>query len=315
MTRRQFLSTTLAASIAPHLSSAATPTPAAIDTHTHFYDPTKPGGVVWPGKDDGALYRPVLPEEFKKIAEPLGIAGTVVIEASAAIEDNQWLLDLAAREPFILGVVGFLKPGRAGFADDLKRFAANPKFRGIRVGSWDGPVQGADTAFGRDLRLMADRDLAVDVMTDAARLPLVVELAKALPALRIVINHCAGAKFDGQPPPAAWRDGIRACAPHLNIFMKVSSLVEGVGPRGGAIPEDLAHYRPALEVLWEAFGEDRLVFGSNWPVSAPCAPLATVHRLAVEFGRSKGAGALDRLLAGNARRAYKPPLSTAAVSK
>ena len=311
MTRRRFIATTLAA--VPALRAATLDAPATIDTHTHFYDPARPGGIAWPAKDDAALYRRAMPEDFKKLAEPLGIAGTVVVEASPAIVDNQWLLDLAAREPFILGVVGFLKPGRAGFADDLKRFAANPKFRGIRVGSWDGPVQGPDTPFGKDLRLIAERDLALDVMTDAAHLPIVVALAQAMPSLHIVINHCAGVRFDGQSPPAAWRDGIRACAPHANVFMKVSALVESVGPRGAAIPADIAHYLPALDVMWDAFGEDRLVFGSNWPVSAPFAPLALVHRLAADFAKSKGA--LTKLLAANARKAYKLPPQPAPVSK
>ena len=313
MTRRRFLATTLAA--VPALRAALPETPAAIDTHTHFYDPARPGGIAWPAKDNAALYRRSMPEDFKKIAEPLGIAGTVVVEASPVIEDNEWLLDLAASEPFIIGVVGFLKPGRAGFADDLKRFAASPKLRGIRAGGWDGPVQGPDTPFGKDLRLLAERDLALDVMADAARLQLVVALAEAMPALRIVINHCAGARFDGQPPPDEWRDGIRACAPHKNIFMKVSALVESIGPRGSAIPADLAHYLPALEVMWEAFGEDRLVFGSNWPVSAPFAPLALVHRLVADFGRRKGASVLAKLLAANARTAYKLPAQTAHAAK
>ena len=313
VTRRRFIAATLAA--VPGLGAAAPDTPTAIDAHTHFYDPARPGGIAWPGKDDAALYRRAMPEDFKKLAEPLGIAGTVVIEASPVIADNQWLLELAAREPFILGVVGFLKPGRAGFADDLQRFAASAKFRGIRVGGWDGPVQGPDTPFGKDLRLIAERDLALDVMTDAARLPLVVALAAAMPSLRIVINHCAGVRFDGQSPPATWRDAIRACAPHANVFVKVSALVESVGPRGADIPADIAHYRAPLDVMWDSFGEDRLVFGSNWPVSAPFAPLALVHRLPADFARSKGASALAKLLAANARRAYKLPSQPAPVSK
>src|SRR3954463_3661175 len=71
-----------------------------IDTHTHFYDPTRPQGVPWPGKGDKKLYRPVLPSEYKQLAKPFGVVGTIVVEASPWVEDNQWLLDLAAKEPF-----------------------------------------------------------------------------------------------------------------------------------------------------------------------------------------------------------------------
>ena len=75
------------------------PTLEIIDTHVHFYDPTRPQGIPWPGKNNKQLYRPVLPDEFKRLSKPFGVAGTIVVEASPWIEDNQWCLDLAAKEP------------------------------------------------------------------------------------------------------------------------------------------------------------------------------------------------------------------------
>src|SRR5262245_43039704 len=85
----------------------------AIDAHTHCYDPTRPKGVPWPGKDDKVLYRKVLPGELKALAGKHGVRSTIVVEASPWVEDNQWLLDLAARELFIAGVVGRLDPASA----------------------------------------------------------------------------------------------------------------------------------------------------------------------------------------------------------
>src|SRR5215467_10014461 len=102
-----------------------------IDTHTHFYDPTRAQGVPWPEPGDEVLYRRVLPEDYKRLAVPEGVTGTVVVEASQWLEDNQWILDLAAREPFIVGFVGNLQPGAQDYAASLDRFAANPLFRGI----------------------------------------------------------------------------------------------------------------------------------------------------------------------------------------
>src|SRR5205809_6764170 len=103
-----------------------------IDTHTHFYDPTRPQGVPWPPPDDTVLYRRVMPENYKALAVPEGVTGTVVVEASQWVEDNEWILDLAAREPFIVGFVGNLQPGSPDFGANLERLAANPLFRGIR---------------------------------------------------------------------------------------------------------------------------------------------------------------------------------------
>ena len=122
MTRRDFLRTTTRASaLAAGLPLGCVQTnhsPGIIDTHTHFYDPTRPQGVPWPPKDDSVLYRRVLPRDFRALAEPLGITGTVVVEASPWEEDNQWILDLAAQDPFLLGLVGHLKPGRPEFRDN-----------------------------------------------------------------------------------------------------------------------------------------------------------------------------------------------------
>ena len=74
-----------------------------IDTHTHFYDPFRPQGVPWPEKDDEILYRRALPEDYKALAVPEGVTGTVMVECSPWVEDNQWVLDLAAADPIHRG--------------------------------------------------------------------------------------------------------------------------------------------------------------------------------------------------------------------
>ena len=106
-----------------------------IDAHTHFYDPSRPEGIPWPSKGDALLYRTVLPAEFKQLTKPFGVTGTVIIEASSWVEDNQWLLNLAAADPFVAGIVGNLAPGEAGFDKLLDRFSKNPLYRGIRISS------------------------------------------------------------------------------------------------------------------------------------------------------------------------------------
>jgi L-fuconolactonase len=130
-----------------------------VDTHTHFYDPSRPQGVPWPGPDNELLYRTVLPEHYKALAEPEGVTGTVVVEASAWLEDNEWILDLAAADPFVLGLVGHIDPNRDAFASELERFAKHPRFCGIRCGSgYFNDIKAGN--FLRDLRLLAECDRA-----------------------------------------------------------------------------------------------------------------------------------------------------------
>ena len=118
-TRRQFLATTTVLAAAPALAATSPSSLPIIDTHTHFYDPVRPGGVPWPGKGDALLHRTTLPADYRAQSVPQPVTGTVVVEASGLVEDNQWILDLAAKDKFIVGFVGNLKPGDDAFAGNL----------------------------------------------------------------------------------------------------------------------------------------------------------------------------------------------------
>jgi L-fuconolactonase len=310
--RREFLTHLGTGAVAAAFAGCqAAPPPAAgiIDTHTHFYDPTRPGGVEWPPVGETRLYRPILPPEYRRLAEPLGITGTVVVEASPRESDNDWVLELAARDPFLLGLVGHLKPGRPEFAGQLARYARNPRFRGIRTGGWQVSLNPSAPEFLRDCGLLADRGLTLDVLVRTAELPQVAALAKALPGLEIVIDHCANVRVDGQAPPEDWLRALDACARHPHVNLKVSGLVEGTGCNDGTAPADPARYAPVLDAVWSRFGPERVIYGSNWPVSALFAPLATVHALVQADARARGTAAADRFFQRNARRIYglRPP--------
>jgi len=276
--------------------------PMIIDTHTHFYDPTRPEGVPWPDPGDEVLYRRVLPGDYKALAVPQGVSGTVVVEASEWVEDNQWILDLAAKEPFIVGFVGNLQPGSGDFGSNLERFSANPLFRGIRP-------RGANIRnfekdeFLADIKKLAAKDLEIDLLVGPEGLPDLAFLASSIPELRIVINHIAGVRIDGKLPDSVWIEGMKMTAEHPNVYCKVSGLVESA--QESPAPDDVGYYTPTLDVLWEAFGEDRLIYGSNWPVSERFADYATVQRIVMEYFKTKGQEATEKYFWKNAKAAYK----------
>ncbi|MFO0978986.1 MAG: amidohydrolase family protein [Planctomycetaceae bacterium] len=275
-----------------------------IDCHTHFYDPSRPQGVPWPGKQDTSLYRTVLPASFKSLAKPLGVTGTIVVEASSWPEDNQWLLDLAAEDPFLLGIVGHIDISGDAFSEQVNRFARNPRFRGIRIGSGDisrGLMTGGKLI--ERCSQLADHNMELDVNGGPDTPQQVATLAAHLPKLRIVINHIGNLPINGKEPPAAWTEGIENAAKHPGVFCKVSALVEQT--RTKPAPQDVAYYLPVLDRLWRAFGEDRLIFGSNWPVSDRGAPLETVVKIVREYFLTKGERAAAKFLAENAKAAYR----------
>jgi L-fuconolactonase len=273
-----------------------------IDTHTHFYDPTRPKGVPWPDPNDKVLYKRVLPVDYKALAIPQGVSGTVVVEASEWVEDNQWILDLAAKEPFIVGFVGNLDPGSKDFGSNLDRFSANPLFRGIRPRGANNSNLGK-TDFLTNIEKLANKDLEIDLLIGPEGLPDVAFMASKIPELRIVINHIAGVRIDGKSPDPVWTEGMQKAAEHPNVYCKVSGLVESA--QENPAPDDVGYYTPTLDVLWEAFGEDRLVYGSNWPVSERFADYATVQRIVMEYFKTKGQEATDKYFWKNAKAAYK----------
>ena len=276
-----------------------------IDTHTHFYDPFRPQGVPWPGKQEKMLYRRVMPQDYKNLKLPHPVNGTVVVEASPWLEDNQWILDLAAEEPFIVGFVGNLDPADPGFPKAIKRFAQNPIFRGIRIQA-NGLSKGWNNAFYRDnLRLLAAYDLSLDINGGMDALPLIAQTAQELPGLRIIINHLTNLSIDGKEPPEPWQKGMALAAKQSNIACKVSGLVEGTGRRSGGAPNNLDYYRPVLNYIWQCFGADRLIYGSNWPVSELFAPCDQVQNIVQAFFQTKGQESLEKCFWQNALKFYK----------
>ena len=146
-------------------------------------------------------------------------------EASARVEDNAWILELAASEKCIVGFVGHLLPQEPDFAKHLKRFAANPIFRGIRVSNDDFLAHVNEPDFRHGITLLADAGLSLDVNGPPELHPALARLAAEVPALRIVVDHVGGA---GDPArlTAEWRAGIRALGRQRNVYCKISALLE-----------------------------------------------------------------------------------------
>jgi predicted TIM-barrel fold metal-dependent hydrolase len=87
-----------------------------VDTHIHLFDTARPQGVPWPDKNDAVLYKPALPGRYRKVTQGLGVVGAIEIECSPWLEDNQWVLDVAAKDSIIVGTIGDLEPGHPSSA-------------------------------------------------------------------------------------------------------------------------------------------------------------------------------------------------------
>ena len=239
-----------------------------IDTHIHLFDPRRPQGVPWPDKSDATLYQPALPDRYRSITRGLGVVGAIEVECSPWLEDNQWVLDVAARDTIVVGTVGDLEPGKPGFRGQLERLIAT-RSRGIRSATLgteiflrNCPKQALSPTFGVSRMPVWTLDTA---NPDPASISAVVRLTDKFPACVIVVDHLPQLEPDrshGSRGTLGRACGNLKASPGL---CQVSGQVLGVSR--GQVPADLNFYRPRLDEIWDIFGEDRLLYGSDWPNS------------------------------------------------
>jgi L-fuconolactonase len=302
--RRTFLSAAAGAALVS--AEAQPPAIPIIDTHIHLFDTARPQGVPWPARDNRVLYQPALPERYRQIAVPLGIRGAIEVECSTWLEDNQWVLDIAAKDTIIVGTVGDLEPGTPDFRKQLERFHRNPLFRGIRYGNLWGRNLGAEIAkpeFAAGLKMLADAGLSLDTANpDVALVDAVVRVTDKVPSLRVVIDHLPQLN---PPAEAAARDRYRATLRELakrpRVYVKISQVLRRVD---GRVPEDLDFYRARLDEVFGVFGEDRILYGSDWPNSDQWAPYPKVLNLVREFIAGKGPVVAEKYFWKNSVAAY-----------
>ncbi|WP_338869988.1 amidohydrolase family protein [Spirosoma sp. SC4-14] len=310
MNRRDFLTLTAGASLTTGLSSldreANTVIP-IIDTHIHLFDTTRPQGVPWPTPNDGILFQPALPDRYRKIAVPLGIVGAIVVEASPLPDDNQWVLDQAAKDKLLVGTIGNLEPGSSAFQKQLEQFRRNPLFRGIRYGNLWGhnlSQQLSNPKVVADLRFFARTGLVLDTANpNPALLAALVRLTDQIPELQIVIDHLPQMAIPVEPAlRKAYETDLQALSNRPQIYVKISEVLRRVD---GKIPSTVSFYRDHLDTLFDMFGEDRLLYGSDWPNSDQWLPFEAGLKLVREYFTAKGQIVAEKYFWKNSVAAYR----------
>jgi L-fuconolactonase len=309
MNRRLFLksaaSTAAIAATAPAFAApAAMP---VIDTHIHLFDPTRPGGVPWPEKSDTVLFHPALPTRYAKLSRPHGVVGAIAIECSPWLVDNFWLHDVVQSSPIMLGFIGDLEPSAPDFATTLDRLHRTPLFLGIRYGNlWDrDPTAAArNPQFIAGLKLLAQAGLVLDTANpNPALLSAIVDISDGVPNLRIVLDHLPNADLPAEPQArASYETTLRTLMQRPNIFVKGSEILRRVN---GQVSLDLSRYKDALDQLWSTFGEDRMLFGSDWPNSDSLVNYDDTFSIAQRYIATRSPEAQQKYFWKNSIAAYR----------
>ena len=236
------------------------------------------------------------------------MVGAIVIEAqvgSPRIEDNQWVLDIAAKDPIIVGTVGRLDPGSPDFGKNVERFHKDKLFLGIRQSQLAPALDKPE--FVSNLKLLADAGLSVDAIPanrdDAAMV--LVRITDMVPSLRMVIDHYPNAKLpDDRGAREAYLVSLKELGKRPQVYIKLSEVVKKVGDKVSA---DLSTYKEWLDQLWDIFDENRVLFGSDWPQSENLElnSYPNVMSVARAYVTGKGRAAMEKVFWKNSIPAYR----------
>jgi len=233
-----------------------------IDSHQHYWKPAR-GDYHWMSPAMQVLYRDYLPKDLRPSLEKHKIAKTILVQAAQTVAETDFLLELAAAEDSIAGVVGWLDMEDPGFARQFEHYRANAKFVGLRPmlhdladDGWVLRPQVLDA-----LKIVADTGCAFDFLTFPRHLPFVLQALDAVPGLRAVIDHISKPEIRGKKFEP-WKTLIAEAAGYPNLYCKLSGMVTEADHERWSI-DDL---RPYIEHVVECFGLDRVMFGSDWPV-------------------------------------------------
>lgn len=270
-----------------------------IDSHQHFW---KVGRSFGPNFEDGSvLNRDFLPADIKPVRDGCGVQRTIAVQAVASVDETRWLLQLAKKSAYIAGVVGWVDLTSADVGRTLDELMVDPRLRGVRhlVESEADPEWLIREDVIRGLQELAQRNLTYDLLVRPHHLKHVVTLAERLPDLRMVVDHLAKPSHDAATIDE-WSRDLAAVARFPSIYCKLSGMIT-------AAPEgrwESADFKPLVKTVVELFGDDRIMFGSDWPVCLLAGTYMDAYSALVQALRPISPDRFAKIFGGNAKDFY-----------
>lgn len=272
-----------------------------IDAHQHFWIYNQKD-FDWIDESMAVIRRNFLPEDLQPDLKANDFDGSVVVQTRQTLEETRWLLDLAERNPSILGVVGWADLSSPDIQSQLTSLTRSRKLVGLRhiVQSEPDDRFLLQPDFLRGISALEEFDLAYDILIYPRHLPLAIEFVQRFPRQPFVLDHLS------KPPIKSgeinsWAKGIRALAASPNVFCKLSGLVTEADWQHW-MPE---HITPYLDVAFESFGPERLMIGSDWPVCLVAASYNRAVKVVKDYLGPLSPESRAAVLGGNAARFWR----------
>ena len=263
-----------------------------IDAHQHFWHPER-GDYGWMPKDDPVLSRPYAPAELWPQLQAAGVEGTVLVQAAPTVAETEYMLGIADAAPWVLGVVGWVDFEKPSDLAELKRLSGHPKFKGVRPMIQDIPDDGwmlrEDVQWA--FRALCDLGLRFDALGFPRHLANFLTILKRYPTMQVVVDHCMKPQIRDKSDSQFrfWADGMSRIADETAAVVKFSALITEADADWTV--EDL---RPYVDHVFAAFGAERVMWGSDWPVCRLRGEYADWRAAALEL--TAGLSDVDRAL-------------------
>jgi L-fuconolactonase len=275
-----------------------------LDSHQHFwkYDPAQYGWIR-NSSDAATLGQDYLPAQLRAETARVGIDGVIAVQARETLEETDWLLSLAQEDTLIQGVVGWVPLTAPDLREYLERLSRDPHFKGVRDGLQSGPPDDPYPLredFNAGIALLKEFGLTYDLLIRERHLPTAIALVDRHPEQVFVLDHIAKPNIKARELEP-WRTNLRKLAERPHVFCKLS----GVTTEADTAAWTENDLKPYLETVLEAFGPERLMFGSDWPVCLLATSYERWHGVVARFAEPLSAAERESLWGGAARRAYR----------
>lgn len=276
-----------------------------IDAHHHLWSFNE-ADYGWMNDSIEVLKRDYLPADLEKEIANAGVTGTVVVQARQIIEETRWLLEQADANPFIKGVVGWVDLRSPELAQQLEEFAGHSKLVGVRHVIHDEPDDDfmLRPAFVKGIEQLKAFDLTFDLLLFPKHLERAIELVSMFPDQRFVLDHISK-PFIKSGIMQPWKDDIEALAAQPNVWCKISGMVTEASLDSWKYDD----FVPYMKVVCEAFGMDRVMLGSDWPVCRLAGEYDAVMGIPMVYLRTLSDEEKENVLYKNALDCYKIKLN------
>jgi predicted TIM-barrel fold metal-dependent hydrolase len=248
------------------------------------------------------IYFPHLAKEFAQVAAPAGVEFAIVVEASQRREDNFWLMQHVDTSKMLLAFIGNLDPRDSRFTEDLELLSKSKKFRGIRIRP-KTPVNLADPAIAVRFAELDKRRLVLELGIQGNDPVVVAAIARRYPGMHIVIDHLAGGRiFSDAAEMEKWKEQLYILASEPNVYCKISALFDLSGRKPAPLNSDF--YDLMIDPVVDAFGPERVMFGSNWTLSELFGSYKDMVKMVDDYCKRRKNIIPERFYFENAKRAY-----------